>query len=66
VVDEIKALSTEFTVRLLCWDCRHERHRKSTEGLQHMEWPLYQYNGAKCEQCGSDRWSLLIEREEQQ
>ena len=58
-------MSDEFTVRLICWDCRYERHRKSTEGLQKMEWPLHQYKGAYCARCNSDRWSLEIVRDEQ-
>ena len=57
-------MSDEFIIRLICWDCRYERHRMSTKGARGIEWPFDQYKRERCARCNSDRWSLEIVREE--
>lgn len=53
---------TEFTIRLRCGKCDHIWHEKTTKGLNTIEYPLHQYYDRTCDECGNNRWELVIER----
>lgn len=53
----------DFTIRLMCGICGHVWHEKTTKGLNHIEYPLHQYQGRVCDKCGNVHWELTIDRE---
>lgn len=53
----------EFTISLVCRKCNHVWHKRTTKDVNSIEYPLHQYDGRTCDECGNVRWELVIERE---